>query len=79
MTFEEAKGLLKLSREARWSYPPSQGGDMARSLAAKALELTRGLDPSLGQAPLFMDALSTRMLADYDTAADLFSKSVELN
>ena len=51
----------------------------ARSLAAKALELTRGLDPSLGQAPLFMDALSTRMLADYDTAADLFSKSVELN
>jgi len=26
-----------------------------------------------------MDALSTRMLADYDTAADLFSKSVELN
>src|SRR5207245_410162 len=50
----------------------------ARSLAAKALELTRGLDPSLGQAPLFMDALSTRIVADYDTAADLFSKSVEL-
>src|SRR3989442_14054544 len=53
--------------------------DQARSLAAKALELTHGLDPSLGQAPLFMKALSTRMLADYDTAADLFSKSVELN
>lgn len=51
----------------------------ARSLATKALELTRGLNPSLEQAPLFMKALSTRMLADYDTAADLFRKSVELN
>src|SRR2546422_9214821 len=30
MTFEEAKGLLKLSREACWSYPSSQGGDMVR-------------------------------------------------
>src|SRR2546425_10290474 len=30
MTFEEAKGLPKLSREARWSYSSSQGGDMVR-------------------------------------------------
>jgi tetratricopeptide (TPR) repeat protein len=51
----------------------------ARSLATKALELFDGLDPSLGQAPLFMKALSTRMLADYDTAAELFRKSVDLN
>src|SRR5437879_12823446 len=40
----------------------------ARSLAAKALELTRGLDPSLRQAPLFMDALPRPNLADYDTS-----------
>ena len=51
----------------------------ARSLATKALEPTRGLDPALEQAPLFMKALSTRMLGDYDTAADLFRRSVELN
>src|SRR5207245_7070057 len=30
MTLEEEKRLLELAREARWSYPSSQGGDMVR-------------------------------------------------
>lgn len=51
----------------------------ARVLATKALELTRGLDPALAQAPLHAQGQSNRMLGDYDAAAGLLTKSLELN
>jgi tetratricopeptide (TPR) repeat protein len=51
----------------------------ALSLALKARESARGLDPALGQAPLFLHAQSTRLLGDYDKAADLFEQSLALN
>ncbi|TMI44674.1 hypothetical protein E6H23_00240 [Candidatus Bathyarchaeota archaeon] len=50
MTFEEAKGLLKLSREARWSYPlPTAEGTQIRPrelLASSKMLLGKaGIDP----------------------------------
>jgi tetratricopeptide (TPR) repeat protein len=51
----------------------------ALSLAVKAREFARGLDPALGQAPLFLHAQSTRLLGDYDKAAELFGESLSLN
>lgn len=47
--------------------------------ASKARKLSHGLDLSLGQAPLFMEAQSRRMLGNYNEAASLFRQSVELN
>ena len=47
--------------------------------ASKARKLSRGLDMSFGQAPLFMEAQSRRMLGNYNEAASLFRQSVELN
>lgn len=47
--------------------------------ASKARKLSRGLDLSYGQAPLFMEAQSRRMLGNYHEAASLFRQSVELN
>jgi tetratricopeptide (TPR) repeat protein len=51
----------------------------ALKLAVKARESARGLDPALGQAPLFLHAQSTRLLGDYDRAAELFEQSLSLN
>jgi tetratricopeptide (TPR) repeat protein len=48
-------------------------------LALKARESARGLDPALGQAPLFLHASATRLLGDYDKAAELFEQSLALN
>src|SRR2546425_5333284 len=53
MTFEEAKGLLKLSREARWSYPSSQGGDMVR----QDTELSRWTDRLVPKRESFTPAV----------------------
>ncbi len=51
----------------------------ANSLALQARELARSLDPSMGQAPLFIQAQATRLMGDCDQAAALFGKSVDLN
>ena len=51
----------------------------AQTLAQKARESARGLDPAVGQAPLFLHAQSTRLLGDYDGAAELFQQSLDLN
>lgn len=51
----------------------------ASTLAEKAREHARGLDSALGQAPLFLHAQSTRLLGDYDRAAELFEQSLSLN
>ncbi len=51
----------------------------ALTLAKKAREYARGLDPALGQAPLFLHAQSTRLAGDYDKAAELFEQSLALN
>jgi tetratricopeptide (TPR) repeat protein len=58
-----------------------EGGDYAKSqtLAVKARDLARDLDPALGQAPLFLHAQATRMLGDYDKAAELIEQNLELN
>jgi tetratricopeptide (TPR) repeat protein len=58
-----------------------EGGDYAKSqtLAVKAREFARDLDPAIGQAPLFLHAQATRMLGDYDKAAGLFEESLDLN
>jgi tetratricopeptide (TPR) repeat protein len=48
-------------------------------LALKARESARGLVPALGQAPLFLNAQSIRLLGDYNKAAELFEKSLSLN
>jgi tetratricopeptide (TPR) repeat protein len=58
-----------------------EDGDYKQSLsrAREARRLARGLDPAFGQAPLFMEAQSSRMLGDYEKAASLFRESVELN
>jgi tetratricopeptide (TPR) repeat protein len=51
----------------------------AFTLAVKARESARGLDPALGQGPLFLHAQSTRLTGDYDKAAELFEQSLQLN
>ena len=51
----------------------------ALTLAQKARESARGLDPALGQAPLFLHAQATRLTGDYDEAAELFEQSLDLN
>ena len=58
-----------------------EDGDYEQSLlrAREARRLARDLDPAFGQAPLFMEAQSNRMLGDYERAASLFGESVELN
>ncbi len=58
-----------------------EDGDYAQglTLAGKAREFAHGLDPALGQAPLFLHAQGTRMARDYDGAAALFEQSLELN
>src|SRR5436853_343414 len=58
-----------------------EDGDYAKSasLAVKAREFTLGLDPAMGQAPLFLHANATRLTGDYDQAAALFEQSLELN
>jgi tetratricopeptide (TPR) repeat protein len=58
-----------------------EDGDYAKalSLAVKAREFARNLDPAMGQAPLFLHAQATRMTGDYNQAARLFEQSLELN
>src|SRR6266581_2859505 len=58
-----------------------ENGDYAKSasLAVKAREFARDLDPAMGQAPLFLHASATRLTGDYDQAAALFEQSLELN
>ena len=58
-----------------------EDGDYAQalSLAVKAREFARGLDPAMGQAPMFLHAQATRMTGDYDRAAALFEQSLDLN
>jgi tetratricopeptide (TPR) repeat protein len=58
-----------------------EDGDYAQSLsrAKDARQLAHSLGPAFEQAPLFMEAQSTRMLGDYERAASLFRRSVELN
>lgn len=51
----------------------------ALSLARKSRESALGLEPALGQAPLFLHAQSTRLTGDYDKAAELFEQSLSLN
>ena len=71
----EALGLVGLGRLAL------REGDYARvrSLAAEAHELTRNLDAAAGVAPLHMLAAGTRLGGDYDEAARLYERSLELN
>jgi tetratricopeptide (TPR) repeat protein len=79
LTVNDAEALtlahLALSRVAL------EEGDYARSLAlaVKARGFARGLDPAMGQAPLFLHASATRMTGDYDQAAALFEQSLDLN
>lgn len=63
-----ALAYLGLSRAA------IENGNQAEALtlAAKSRESARGLDPALGQAPLFLQAQATRLTGDYDKAAELF-------
>lgn len=58
-----------------------EDGDYAQSLtlAVKAREFARNLDPAMGQAPLFLNAQAARMTGDYDQAAVLFEQSLDLN
>jgi tetratricopeptide (TPR) repeat protein len=58
-----------------------EDGDYAQALtlAVKAREFARNVDPSMGQAPLFLHANATRMTGDYDKAAALFEQSLDLN
>ncbi len=51
----------------------------ALTLAVKARESARNLDPAMGQAPLFLHAQATRLTGDYDKAAALFEQSLDLN
>ena len=53
--------------------------ERARSHAVKARELLKGLASEYGQAPLFLDAQSVRMLRDYEAASSLFEQSLALN
>jgi tetratricopeptide (TPR) repeat protein len=53
--------------------------ERARVLAAQARELARPLDPSLGQAPLHLEAQAIRLAGDFDRAAALLTESLELN
>lgn len=48
-------------------------------LSEKARKHAGGLDQSLGQAPLFLHAQSSRLLGNYDQAAELFEQSLSLN
>jgi tetratricopeptide (TPR) repeat protein len=66
----DAHRLLELARELRWDFPP---------LAARARELTHGLEPALEQAPLHLHAQATRLAGDYEAAAELFRESLALN
>ena len=68
-------GLLGLSRAT------FEQGDItgARSFAAEARELARGLEPAMSQAPLHMLAQSVRASGDLDDAASLFEESLALN
>jgi len=66
---------LALSRVA-WEDEDYEG---SLSLAKEARRFAGSLPPEFGQAPLFMEAQSSRMLGDYHKAALLFGESVELN
>ena len=58
-----------------------EDGDYPKSLnlAVKSRECAHDLDPSMGQAPLFLHASATRLTGDYDKAAALFEQSLALN
>jgi tetratricopeptide (TPR) repeat protein len=70
-----ALAYLGLSRVAiaRGDYAQSQ------TLAVQAREFARNLGPAMGQAPLFIHAMATRMMGNYDEAAALFEQSLDLN
>lgn len=54
--------------------------ERARSLAIRAREHARPLDPAFGgQGPVHLHAQSTRLIGEYDEAAALFAESLELN
>src|SRR2546428_4054499 len=65
MTFEEAKGLLKLSREARWSYPSSQGGDMVR----QDTELSKWTDRLVPKRESFTTAIEVLVRNGFEDEA----------
>lgn len=71
----EALALVGLSRialrEGRY--------DRVRSLAARARDLTRDLDPAAGVAALHLLAAGVRLVGEYDEAIDLYSESLEVN
>jgi tetratricopeptide (TPR) repeat protein len=71
----EALGLVGLSRVALRS------GDYERvkSLASQALALTEKLDPPARVWPLHLLAAGTRLAGQYDAAAELYRKSLDLN
>ena len=58
-----------------------EDGDYPKSLnlAVKSREFAHDLNPSMGQAPLFLHASATRLTGDYDKAAALFEQSLALN
>jgi tetratricopeptide (TPR) repeat protein len=53
--------------------------ERARSHAIQAREFARELEPSLGQAPLHLEAQAKRLAGSYDRAAALFEESLALN
>ena len=53
--------------------------EQAAHHAIQARDHARDLAPAMSQAPLHMHAQATRLAGDYDKAADLFEKSLELN
>jgi tetratricopeptide (TPR) repeat protein len=71
----EALALVGLSRVA------FRDGDYARvrSLATRARELVRDLEPGADAAPLHLLAAGTRLAGDYDEAVRLYTESLELN
>ena len=71
----EALALVGLSRIAfrEGDY------DRVRSLASEARELTHGLEPAAGTAPLHLLAAGTRLAGDHDEAVRLYTESLDLN
>ena len=71
----EALALVGLSRVAL------RAGDytLVCSLADRAREITRNLDPTVDVWPLHLLAAGTRLSGDYDKAIALYTESLELN
>ena len=65
MTFGEAKGLLKLSREALWSYPSSQGGDLVR----QGTEMSKWTDRLVPKRESFTNAVEVLVRNGFEDEA----------